>query len=91
MLKRSYIVVVAAMVLLAGCGGQTLTDKDIDQMGQDKALNLLDCQIEKLAEERGDAEAQEAFIEAFDDSMREDGPTVQVRLWKMGYQCPEYL
>ena len=84
-------IVTAALALgLSACGAAPeLTNADVDRMGQDKALALLDCQMGKVVEDKGMEAGQKYVEEVYIAAIEEDGDTVQVTLWEEGYTCEE--
>ncbi len=82
-------IVTAALALgLSACGAAPeLTNADVDEMGQDRALALLECQIGKVYQEKGPEAGEEFYLEEF--GSLQDGETLQVRLWEEGYTCEE--
>jgi len=85
-------IVLAVALLVVGCGGTSeLSDADVKEMGQDRAGALLECQATKVANEMGPVAAQEYVNDKWAKTRKEDGPPIQVILWREGYECPEYL
>lgn len=84
-------VLLSAAFLLAGCGGETLTNERVREMGDEEALRMLDCQMQKAAEDLGQEEAVDRYAEDLIGSEGEGGDVIQVILWNDGYRCPEYL
>jgi hypothetical protein len=86
------IVLAVTLVIVVGCGETPeLTGADVKEMGQDRANALLECQATKVAKERGPFAAEEYMNDKLAKALKEDGPPVQVILWREGYKCPEYL
>jgi hypothetical protein len=89
---RMTVVLAVALVIVVGCGGTPeLTGADVKEMGQERAITLLECQATKVAKEMGPFAAEEYVIDKSAKARKEDGPPVQVILWRVGYKCPEYL
>lgn len=45
---------VLVLALLAGCGGgETVTEEQLDAMGEEQVLAMGECQLQKLYEEEG--------------------------------------
>jgi predicted nucleotidyltransferase len=87
---KKAIVTVALALGLSACGAAPeLTNADVDRMGQDKALALLECQMGKVVEDKGMEAGQKHVEEAYIAAIEEDGDTVQVKLWEEGYTCEE--
>ena len=85
-------VAVVLVFMLAGCReSEALTNEQIEEMGEQDALAMLDCQLRKAAEDLGQQEAADRYGDALMDSAENDGDTLQVILHKDGYSCPEYL
>jgi hypothetical protein len=86
-------IVTAALALgLSACGAAPeLTNADVSEMGQDRALALLDCQMGKVVEDKGREAGQKYVEDEFADtfSQGDGGDTLQVRLWEEGYTCEE--
>ena len=83
----------AVLVLaLAGCGGsRALTNEQVEEMGEQDALAMLDCQLRKAAEDLGQQEATDRYAEQLMQSAESDGDTLQVILDRDGYSCPEFV
>ena len=90
-MRRLALVAVLAFVL-SGCGGsEALTNEQVEEMGEQDALAMLDCQLRKAGEDLGQQEAGDRYGDALMDSAENDGDTLQVILHNDGYSCPEYL
>ena len=87
--------VVCALLSLLGCGAPELTDEHMEQMSDDEAFRLLECQYEKVWDDMGAQEGDAYMEDIFDTLMKEgevDGEdTMQEVLWEDGYTCPEFL
>ncbi len=84
---KKAIVTVALALGLSACGAAPeLTNADVDRMGQDKALALLECQMGKVVEDKGMEAGQKHVVDLW-AAAEED--TVQVTLWEEGYTCEE--
>lgn len=86
------ILVVALAVFLAGCGGsEALTNEQVEEMGEQDALAMLNCQLTKAGEDLGEQEAADRYGDALMESAEGDGDTLQVILDRDGYSCPEFV
>ena len=88
---RLLAVLLVAALLLAGCGGEALTNEQVEAMSDEEALAMVDCQMRKAAEDLGQQEAVDRYADALIGSEEEDGDILQVILWNDGYRCSEYL
>ncbi len=90
-MKAPLSVLVVAIMVATSCGSTPqLTEKHMDQMSDADAASLLQCQSEKVFAEMGQEEGVEYIGRILEESVQEDGPTVQVTLWKEGYTCDEW-
>ncbi len=85
---RKLAVVLAFAFLVAGCGEQELTNEDVEAMGEQEAIAMLNCQFEKAGSDLGRQEAISRYGEAWSDSIENDGDKLQVILARDGYACP---
>lgn len=85
-------ILVVATVFLAGCGGtEDITAGQVEAMGDDEALALLECQLVKATEDMGQKEAADYSVDLMEEGMESGDTTpIQVTLWNEdGYRCPE--
>ena len=89
---RALLSVLTVVVLLSASCGSTpeLTEEHMNQMSDADAASLLECQMEKVIAEKGQEEGVDYVADLVEKAVREDGPTVQVTLWKEGYTCEEW-
>ena len=94
MFMRLLGVLAVAALVFAGCGGaEDITAGQVETLGEDQALALLDCQLRLAAEDMGQEEAVDYSVDLMEQGM-ESGDTepIQVTLWNEdGYRCPEFL
>jgi hypothetical protein len=85
----------AVVFALAGCGAPELTEEHMEQMSDDEAFRLLDCQSQKVYDDMGAQEGEAYIKDVFTTLMKEgevDGEDpVQEVLWEDGYTCSEFL
>jgi hypothetical protein len=63
-------------------------------MSPDRVLGLLNCQLEKLAADKGEKAAEDYAVELINERAEEgtDGTPLQIKLWREGYTCtPEEI
>ena len=91
-MRRLFLVAMFA-AFLAGCGGsEALTNEQVEDMSEQGAIAMLDCQPRKADEDLGEQEeATDRYVEEWMNSAENDGDTLQVILDGDGYSCPEYL
>jgi hypothetical protein len=67
----------------------TLTEKELSRMNPDRVLGLLNCQLEKLAADKGEKAAEDYAVELINERAEEgtDGTPLQITLWREGYTC----
>ncbi len=67
----------------------TLTEKELSRMNPYRVLGLLNCQLEKLAADKGKKAADDYAVELINERAEEgtDATPVQIRLWREGYTC----
>ncbi len=71
---KKAIVTVALALGLSACGAAPeLTNADVDRMGQDKALALLECQMGKVVEDKGREAGQKHIEDVGIATFSEDG------------------
>src|SRR5918997_2107459 len=63
----------------------TLTEKELSRMSYERVLALLDCQLEKIAADKGKKAAEDYVIEKINEGT--DATPVQIELWREGYTC----
>lgn len=89
---RRLLSVVVLAAFLAGCGGEeALTNEQVEEMGEQDALAMLDCQMRKAGEDLGQEEATDRYVEEWMNSAENDGDKLQVILDRDGYSCPEFV
>ena len=92
--KRLLGTLAVAAVILAGCGGaEDITAGQVEALGDDQALALLDCQLRLAADDMGQQEAVDYSVDLMEQGMEAgDTEPIQVTLWNEdGYRCPEFL
>jgi maltose-binding protein MalE len=89
---KALLSMLAVVVLVATSCGSTsqLTEDHMQQMSDADAASLLECQMEKVIAEKGQEAGVEYVADLVEKAVKEDGPTVQVTLWKEGYTCDEW-
>jgi hypothetical protein len=67
----------------------TLTEKELSRMSYERVLALLDCQLEKIAADKGEKAAEDYVVEKINERAEEgtDATPVQIELWREGYTC----
>jgi hypothetical protein len=72
----------------------TLTEEELSRMNPYRVLALFNCQLEKIAADKGKKAAEDYVVEKFNESAEEgtDATPVQIELWREGYTCtPEEI
>ena len=64
----------------------TLTEKELSRMNPYRVLALLNCQLEKLAADKGEKAAEDYAVELINEEGTDATP-LQIRLWREGYTC----
>ncbi len=84
--------VLVLALILAGCGGsKELTNEQVEGMGEQDALAMLSCQLQKASNVLGEEAAGGRYVDEWKNSAERDGDKLQVILARDGYECPEYL
>ena len=67
----------------------TLTEKELSRMSNERVLALLDCQLEKIAADKGEKAAAYYVLEKINERAEEgtDVTPLQIELWREGYTC----
>jgi PBP1b-binding outer membrane lipoprotein LpoB len=90
-MRRLTMVLVLALIL-AGCGGsKELTNEQVEAMGEQDALTMLNCQLQKASNVLGEEAAGDRYVDEWMNSAEQNGDMLQVILARDGYECPEYL
>ena len=67
----------------------TLTEKELSRMNPYRVLGLLNCQLDKLAADKGKKAATDYAVELINERGEEGtyGTPLQITLWREGYTC----
>ena len=67
----------------------TLTEKELSRMNPYRVLALLNCQLDKLAADKGEKAATDYAVKLINERGEEgtDATPLQIRLWREGYTC----
>ncbi len=93
---KAISVALASAVLLAGCThaallrpdrSEKLTNEQVERMGDEEAIALLNCQMDKAVEDLGQGEFLERYADDWNREDEEEGDTLQVTWWNDGYRC----
>jgi hypothetical protein len=72
----------------------TLTEEELSRMNPYRVLGLFNCQLDKLAADKGKRAAEDYAVKLINESGEEgtDATPVQIKLWREGYTCtPEEI
>ncbi len=66
-----------------------LTEKELSRMNPYRVLGLLNCQLDKLAADKGEKAATDYAVKLINERAEEgtDATPLQIRLWREGYTC----
>ena len=95
-MRRTALLV--AVLLIAGCASSDpLTEAEVDDMNDSEASAMLQCQTQKVIDDKGQEAGMDhvaelwnaAIAEKQDGADGDSGKTVQVALSEEGYNCEE--